>query len=151
MKRTVKKACFVGTLFLSVIFFSGYVKAAVPLLVPELKWFPGDNKILLITKPEGKLVLISTDTASNHVVENGEVKEASISPDGYKVVYSIQGKGIWVVNADGSEKTQITTDDGFNLIWSPGGIKISYMLFTEKGISIYVVHFDGSNKKLVYQ
>lgn len=54
--------------------------------------------------------------------------------------------GIWVANADGSGRHQITADGGFDPTWSPDGTQVAYRrLFDEDDGEIWIVNSDGSN------
>jgi uncharacterized repeat protein (TIGR01451 family) len=75
-------------------------------------------------------------------------EDAAWSPDGSKLAYSTvrdDSLQIWVMNADGSEQTCVTSnslrrDDG--PAWSPDGTKLA---FTGGG-QIWVVNADGTNE-----
>jgi WD40-like Beta Propeller Repeat len=62
------------------------------------------------------------------------------SPDGTKMAFS--GGGIWVMDADGSNITQLTNANDYGPTWSPDGTKIAFT-----GISdIWTMNADGSNQ-----
>jgi Tol biopolymer transport system component len=74
------------------------------------------------------------------------------SPDGTKIVFYSDrlGQGrdqIFVVNADGSNETQLTNDSFNNVFpsWSPDGRQIIFASNREGQGSIYVMDADGSN------
>ncbi|MGN6543763.1 MAG: fibronectin type III domain-containing protein, partial [Aureliella sp.] len=81
--------------------------------------------------------------------------EADFSPDGTHIVFrSSQGNvDLWVMNVDGSGKTQLTNTPGDELAptWSPDGSKIAYSLRTlADGVSsqdIYMMNADGSGSE----
>ena len=56
--------------------------------------------------------------------------------------------GIWTANADGSDRRQLTTDDGFDPSWSPDGQQIAYRLFrAEDDGEIWIVNADGTEAR----
>lgn len=72
------------------------------------------------------------------------------SPDGTKIIYT-RNNYIWVMNADGSNKMQLTFGVGGITfpVWSPDGSKIAYV-FDGHGFepsSIVVMNSDGSNHR----
>jgi DNA-binding CsgD family transcriptional regulator len=60
---------------------------------------------------------------------------------------------IWLMNADGSDKRQLTSDDDFRderPLWSLDGSRILFLRLTaEGGASLWLMSEDGSPKKLV--
>ena len=77
------------------------------------------------------------------------------SPDGTKIVYTSKESGnpdIWMINADGSGKRQLTTDRGrdFHPCWSPDGRMIAFASDREQGGDrLFVMSADGSNQRRV--
>ncbi len=83
----------------------------------------------------------------------------SWSPDGSKIVYSSNrertsdGLDIWVMDADGSNQTRLTTADGQNgrVAWSHDGTKIAFAQILQVGATdyvgeIWVMNADGSDQ-----
>jgi WD40 repeat protein len=76
----------------------------------------------------------------------------NLSPDGNKRVL-IERIGdsnheIFVENADGSGKTQLTTNPGSDLApaWSPDSSRIAFVSLREEKRQLYVMNADGSNQ-----
>lgn len=54
--------------------------------------------------------------------------------------------GVWVANADGSDRHQLTTDGGFDPTWSLDGVQIAYrLLLAEDDGEIWIINADGSD------
>ena len=71
------------------------------------------------------------------------------SPDGTKIAYSntIDGYSqINVMNADGSDQTQLTNSGGSNPSWSPDGTKIAFNSSRNGNSEIFVMNADGSGQ-----
>jgi Tol biopolymer transport system component len=81
------------------------------------------------------------------------------SPDGKKIVFngamkgSLNGADIYVINADGTGLTQLTTDpaDDGSPVWSPDGTRIAFGSIRDRvpgevNYEIYVMNADGSNQ-----
>jgi len=77
------------------------------------------------------------------------------SPDSNKILYQVLvsmspfNSDIWVMNADGGNKTRLTNGPNleFETSWSPDGGKIVYLSGTPGQLDIWVMNVDGSNKK----
>jgi Tol biopolymer transport system component len=87
---------------------------------------------------------------------NGASREPNWSPDGRQIVFagpllcdvSSLGSDIWVMNADGSGKTDLTHDDATGdrqPVFSPDGKQIAFMSDRSgAGVSIFRMAADGS-------
>jgi dipeptidyl aminopeptidase/acylaminoacyl peptidase len=73
--------------------------------------------------------------------------DPSWSPDRSRIAYSADGK-IWVMNADGSGKTQITTGTGtdFEPAWSPDGSRIAFVSFRSSQTDLWAIAPNGSGQ-----
>ena len=74
-----------------------------------------------------------------------------VSAIGDKIAFMSDSAGnfdIWVMDADGSNKVQLTTNPGWDghPDWSPDGTKIMYVARTDWSYDIWVMDPDGSNK-----
>ena len=73
----------------------------------------------------------------------------SWSPDGAQIAFVASGRdgwGIYVMNADGSNREQITDRGGTSPVWSPDGAKIAFASFRDRNLDIYVMNADGSGQ-----
>ena len=81
------------------------------------------------------------------------------SPDGAKIVYLADLSlhpisfiaHILTMNADGTNKVTISTNNGFNLdpVWSPNGAKIAFILPGFTGSGLATIQPDGTNRIFV--
>jgi TolB protein len=73
------------------------------------------------------------------------------SPDGTKILFTSQTDGsfpqIWVMNADGSNRRQLTTTQGYSACWSPDGTRICYCDSRRANGRLWIMNSDGSNKR----
>jgi outer membrane protein assembly factor BamB len=72
------------------------------------------------------------------------------SPNGTKIAYASDVTGmyqIWVMNADGTNQTQVTHDDANDTTpaWSPDGMKIAYTSDQSGNGDVWKIDRDGSN------
>jgi Tol biopolymer transport system component len=104
--------------------------------------------------PEAKVGFASASLAmSGSGPENfGKANEMRLSwsPDGQKIAFSFRVDfyaGIAVMNVDGSERTDLTTElTDANPDWSPDGQKIAFTASLKSMMDIYVMNADGSGQ-----
>ena len=74
-------------------------------------------------------------------------------PDGTQITFgrTLTSKGIWVMNADGSNQQGLTTDpaDEQHADWSPDGSKITYRSDKAGNYDVWVMDSDGANPKQI--
>ena len=73
----------------------------------------------------------------------------SWSPDGTKIMFMIEDdytSRIYVMDADGSNQTQLTSNIEYSAVWSPDGTKIAFVSERDGAPEIYVMDADGSNQ-----
>lgn len=103
-------------------------------------------------EPDQPAVIVknTVQLTSSYLSQSGPVW----SPDGTKILYETGGwetyepPDIWVMNADGSDKRQLTDDPTLqcNPYWSPDGTKIVYESDESGNREIWVMNADGSNQ-----
>jgi TolB protein len=111
---------------------------------PALATFPGRNGRIAFstggdgTDPSltGQIFTVRPDGTGlrqvTHVAKGQHAVSPSFSPDGKKILFQSDVTGsqqIWVMNADGSGKTQLTkssTDVNIHATWSPDGTRIVF-------------------------
>jgi len=115
-------------------------------------WSPDGSKIAFgavvgeIYNYKNDIYVINSDgTNRTKLTDDGNSLYPSWSPDGSNIAYSLPGGsirgGIWIMNADGSNKIRIT-NSGFWPSWSPDGSKIAF----QSGAQIYTMNTDGTNQ-----
>lgn len=100
--------------------------------------------------PTGDLTDASVVATGGAVYPFGSFSSNPWSPDGTRLVlqrWDASGNsGIWVVNADGSGLTNVTTSPGADFFagWSPDGSRILFTTDRDGNREIYVASADGS-------
>jgi Tol biopolymer transport system component len=121
-------------------------------------WSPDGKQIAYTGAGSGFTHIFVMDADGNHqhdISNGGEALDPTWSPDGTRLAYA-QASGatglrdIWVMNADGSGKTPLTTTsllDEEGAAWSPDGTKIAFTSHgdTHSLTRLSVMNADGSN------
>jgi Tol biopolymer transport system component len=74
-----------------------------------------------------------------------------LTSSGGKIAF-VRGGAIYIMNADGSNQTQLVNtsgDDNTSPSWSPDGSKIAFVSRRDGHEQIYVMNVDGSNRTLL--
>jgi Tol biopolymer transport system component len=85
-------------------------------------------------------------------------EDPSWSPDGSRIVYAhyppgsfgVETAGVWVMNADGSGRVQLSKGNGYSPAWSPDGKQIVYAVaVSPEHVDVIVMNADGSGAKKI--
>jgi Tol biopolymer transport system component len=84
----------------------------------------------------------------------GPKTDPVFSPDGKKIVFTLgdidigTASPLWIVNADGTGLTQLTTDgaNDYRPTWSPDGSRIAFVSTRDGNAEIYVMNADGTGQ-----
>ncbi|MCQ1537313.1 hypothetical protein FTO70_16865 [Methanosarcina sp. KYL-1] len=137
---------------------------AGPLLdncISSLAWSPDSLKIAFesYSLDEGIYIGVLNSDGSNfttipygYLTPQTQSWQSQVwSPDGSKILYYSRESGngdLYTINADGSGKTQLTTDeaDDSNPLFSPAGSRIVFVSDRAGNNDIWVMDADGNNK-----
>jgi eukaryotic-like serine/threonine-protein kinase len=114
---------------------------------------PSGNGIYFVNgERSGTLTIYHTSSKQSADLISEEVTQPMISRDGSHVAYEILKNGqaeLWISNADGSNRVEISTAPAFDLNdFSRGGKKFSFAEISQSGAEQaknFVVDVDGSN------
>jgi WD40-like Beta Propeller Repeat len=112
--------------------------------------FPGSNGRIVFDR-DGRLYTVNADGSGELPITSDQfsASEPSVSADGDRVVFSYNGSGgygIWVVNANGTQAHQVTTESpsvagsDSDPTWSPDGARIAFV----RGGDLMTMNADGS-------
>jgi Tol biopolymer transport system component len=85
----------------------------------------GGDFDIVVRQPDGSMSVLTDDP--------GLDLDPAWSPDGSRIAWSSDaqatGLHIWIMDADGSDQTRLTTNDRFETdpAWSPDGTRIAYV------------------------
>jgi Tol biopolymer transport system component len=118
-------------------------------------WSPDGTKIAFRsydTQANTDIYLINLDGTGLTNLSNdpcGCSYTPSWSPDGTKIMFMIEDdytSRIYVMNADGTNQTQLTNNIEYSPVWSPDGSKIAFVSERDGTPEIYVMNADGTNQ-----
>lgn len=113
--------------------------------------FAGSNGRLLVRHgPSGGQELSTVEPDGSGLVTLGAGSNGAFSPDGTKIAFSDEyggGADIWVMNADGSDRHQLTSGSAYDATpsWSPDGERIAFSRSSGSSGAIFTIGADGSN------
>ncbi|NCP87561.1 MAG: hypothetical protein CO094_01420 [Anaerolineae bacterium CG_4_9_14_3_um_filter_57_17] len=118
-------------------------------------WSPDGQKIFFVRKQNGNsdIWVMSASGAQPTALTNtpGDESIVGLSPDGAKIAYlsgeDINRAGLTVMNADGSDKRQLSDTHQSFASWSPDSRQIAY--FGDDGLIL--LQADGSNTKILLE
>lgn len=120
-------------------------------------WSPDGSRIAFRSSRAGEdeIYAMNADGSSQLNLTNDPAEDfaPAWSPDGTKIAFASTRSGgvptIWIMAADGSDPTQVSTIDGEYPAWSPDGSKIAFDRNTlgPSGWDIWVMNADGSDAK----
>lgn len=89
---------------------------------------------------------------ANQAAQQPASTDASFSPDGSEILYAANHDGdleIYVVNADGAGRRQLTDNDqqDFFPSWSPDGATIVFSSDRSGAVELYLMDADGGNQR----
>lgn len=122
-------------------------------------WSPDSSQIAFASyaAPTYNIDVINIDGSNRHTIGTGLYP--SWSPDGTTIAFARPDSNgiseIYVMNSDGSNVRQLTTDatGSVNPNWSPDSSKIVFGNIRRDGddeTEIYVMNADGSNQHMIY-
>jgi Tol biopolymer transport system component len=122
----------------------------------NLRWSPDGSRIAFVSPRNTVDQIFTAETATGKIAqltkEQSPIRQPAWSPDGKKLSYSsyIGRYSTHVMNADGSDKTKLTGNDGgLDAAWSPDGKQVAFTAIVgqPQGWRLYTISADGKNQK----
>ena len=98
----------------------------------------------------GHLTLVPVD--GGEITDLGSGAMPSWSPDGKRIAFCRYGagRGVWVMNADGTDE-KLIDGDGWGVDWSPVGTEIAYPKPSSSGTNICIVDSDTEERRMLLE
>jgi Tol biopolymer transport system component len=140
-------------------------------LLAPIQWSPDGSKIAFAAlsddvSPDDIYIINADGTQLTRLVDGGDndpeteepssdANQPSWSPDGSQIAftsYGGRGRGIFIMNPDGSGQRPLTSGNDTDASWSPDGRKIAFIRTTRSNVSgrplfadnVWVMNSDGS-------
>jgi dipeptidyl aminopeptidase/acylaminoacyl peptidase len=134
----------------------------------KISWSPDGSRLVVANSGDGSLYLINGDGSNvlriTYELYGAVDQDPAWSPDGSRIAFTRWTVGndcdfavcndsdIWVVNADGSNPTALTTDGSSSSpVWSPDGAKIAFNGGSDNNSGLYVMNADGGGVTGIYR
>lgn len=122
-------------------------------------WLPAGAKLIYVgPRSEVYRIDISDTSVKTRLTSfnqsdpyNKDDRYPKYSPEGLKIVFE-SNANIWVMDSDGTNLKQLTTDGGMQPSWSRVGDKIAYIGFTQQPYdpqnngTVWIMNMDGSER-----
>lgn len=113
--------------------------------------FTSDGKWIYFNEGNSsKIYRVKSDGTQQQEVTDG--RDANISPDGKKLVFTQKGQkewGVWTMDSDGENRTQIIQNEsgigGIAPVWSYDGKRIAFSMQVGEIAEIFSCNADGSD------
>jgi len=123
-------------------------------------WSPDGTRLAVSTNRQGAGgwdidVMDADGTNRSKLIawEKTDEGYAEWSPDGTRLIFASAfstlpsgSTGIYAVDADGGNLTQLTDQSDFRPVWSQDGSRILFMSYRDGNMEVYVMDADGSNQ-----
>ena len=126
-------------------------------------WSRDGSRVIFTARKSGTSLIYSVDVATKQVVaitsdQDMSVETPSYRPDGQKILVQSYGwtspdhngfgsAALFLMDADGSHRTQITYGDGIDPTWNPEGTQIAATFYDDPR-GIYLLNPDGTGKHI---
>ena len=130
-------------------------------LRPPFRWSPDSTRVATVYSTDGmmpgynNIAVVNAATGATQILtsNSGTYKSnsPSWSPDGTKIAYADNtavggGYEIWVMNADGSGKVNLTSNAASDTVpmWSPDGSRIAFLSTRSGNTDVFAMAPDGT-------
>jgi len=122
--------------------------------INKIKYLSDSEKVVFLYYVPGgdnELVIMNTDGSGKIELAKGKVTSFELSPDSKRVVYWLKQGGLWIVDIDGSNGQQVTTERVGKIDWAPNGKNLVMITFDEKNTKVVVRNFEAKTANAIFE
>jgi len=136
--------------------FSCFAQESVMPFIPAVFWSDQAEKGVILSSPNEMTTVDVKGTKYPKITSSEPVANASLSPDGKKIIYSTAA-GLWIVSLDSQISTKVYTGMCDVPRWSKDGAGFTFAAYEKKAggngefiVKLFWADSDGKNLKQVY-
>lgn len=124
--------------------------------IPSVFWSEQAGKGVILNSPSEMVPVDAQGTKYSRIVSSEPVANASISPDGKKIVYAT-ATGLWIVSVDSPVSSKVYSGTCDVPRWNKDGTGFVFAVYERKNgmsgvfsVKLFWADFEGKNLRQIY-